>query len=98
MCKIGFWLKEKEREVVEKVEKDSNYRNYYYEEDSSHFQEMIVDMHNLIGEMELASKKEKMRKVLEDNLEKMIDDADQVRTTKCTEIWNLYDEIDKMFL
>ena len=98
MCKIGIWLKEKEREVVEKVEKDSNYRNYYYEEDSSHFQEMIVDMHNLIGEMELASKKEKMRKVLEDNLEKMIDDADQVRTTKCTEIWNLYDEIDKMFL
>ena len=39
-----------------------------------------------------------MRKVLEDNLEKMIDDADNVRTTKCTEIWNIYDEIDKMFL
>ena len=49
-------------------------------------------------EMELATKKEKMRKVLEDNLEKLIDNADQVRTTKCTEILNNYDEIDQMFL
>ena len=97
MCKIVFWLKEKEREVIEKVEKDSNHRNYYNEQDI-HFQEIIVEMHNLRVEMELASKKEKMRKVLEDNLEKLIDDADQVRTTKCTEIWNNYDEIDKMFL
>ena len=97
MCKIDFWLKEKEREVIEKVEKDSNHRNYYNEQDI-HFQEIIVEMHNLRVEMELASKKEKMRKLLEDNLEKLIDDADQVRTTKCTEIWNNYDEIDKMFL
>ena len=93
VCKIGFWLKEKEREVVEKVEKDSNHRNYYNEEDIR-FQEMGVEMHNLIGEMELTSNK----KVLEDNLEKMIDVADNVRTAKCTEIWNIYDEIDKMFL
>ena len=67
-------------------------------EQDIHFQEIIVEMHNLRVEMELASKKEKMRKLLEDNLEKLIDDADQVRTTKCTEIWNNYDEIDKMFL
>ena len=46
VCKIGFWLKEKEREVVEKVEKDSNHRNYYNEEDIR-FQEMGVEMHNL---------------------------------------------------
>ena len=59
---------------------------------------MIVEMNNLIGGLELATKKEKMRKVLENNLEKMIDDADNVRTTKCTEIWNIYDKIDKMFL
>ena len=36
-----------------------------------------MKMNDLIGEMELASKMEKMRKVLEDNLEKMITDAEQ---------------------
>ena len=38
-------------------------------------------------------KKEKTRKILEDNLKNMIDGANIVVTSKCTEIWALFDEM-----
>ena len=43
--------------------------------------------------IELSTKKEKTRKILEDNLKNMIDGANIVVTSKCTEIWALYDEM-----
>ena len=47
-------------------------------------------MNNVVSAIELSTKKEKTRKILEDN---MIDGANIVVTNKCTEIWALYDEM-----
>ena len=43
--------------------------------------------------VELSTKKEKTRKILEDNLKNMIDGSDIVVMNKCTEIWALFDEM-----
>ena len=42
---------------------------------------------------ELSIKKEKTRKILEDNLKNMIDGSNMVVMKKCTEIWAVYDEM-----
>ena len=39
------------------------------------------------------TKKEKTRKILEDNLKNLIDGADTVLMNKCTEIWAIFDEM-----
>ena len=53
-------------------------------------------MSNVVGAIELSTKKEKTRQILEDNLKNMIDGADIVVMNKCTEIWALFDAFDKM--
>ena len=52
-------------------------------------------MSNVLSAIELSTKKEKTRKILEENLKNMIDDdgSDMVVMKKCTETWAVYDEI-----
>ena len=41
------------------------------------------------------TKKEKTRKILEENMKNLIDGSDMVVMQKCTEIWAVYDEIQE---
>ena len=52
-------------------------------------------MSNVLSAIELSTKKEKTRKILEENLKNMIDGSDMVVMKKCTEIWAVYDEIQE---
>ena len=54
---------------------------------------MLTEMSNVTSAMELSTKKEKTRKILEDNIKNLIEGADIVRTSKCMEIWALFDEM-----
>ena len=54
---------------------------------------MLSEMSNVLSAIELSTKKEKTRKILEDNLKNMIDGSDRVLMNKCAEIWGIYDEI-----
>ena len=91
MGKLGVWLKEKGTEVEKLAEKDKNHKEKF--EDDDDFKEMLKEMNNVVSAMELSTKKEKTRKILEDNMKNMIDGADRVLMSKCTEIWALFDEI-----
>ena len=91
MGKLGIWLQEKGVEVEKMAEKDSNHKDKY-ESDWS-FKEMLTEMSNIISAMELSTKKEKTRKILEEKLKNMIDVADRALMNKCTEIWAIFDEI-----
>ena len=91
MGKLGVWLKEKGMEVEKMAEKDSNHKDKF--ENDNDFKEMLTEMNNVVSAIELSTKKEKTRKILEDNLKNMIDGANIVVTNKCTEIWALYDEM-----
>ena len=91
MGKLGVWLQEKGIEVEKMAAGDINHKEKY--DDDEDFKEMLTDMRNVISAMELSTKKEKTRKILEENLKNMIDGADRVLMSKCTEIWALFDEI-----
>ena len=54
---------------------------------------MLTDMSNVVSAIELSTKKEKTRKILEENLKNMIEGSDIVVMQKCTEIWAVYDEV-----
>ena len=53
----------------------------------------LTEMSNVMSAVELSTKKEKTRKILEDNLKNLIDGADTVLMNKCTEIWAIFDEM-----
>ena len=91
MGKLGVWLKEKGTEVEKMAEKDANHKDKF--ENDNDFKEMLSEMNNVVSAIELSTKKEKTRKILEDNLKNMIDGANIVVTSKCTEIWALYDKM-----
>ena len=91
MGKLGVWLNEKGIEVEKMAEKDLNHKEKF--EDDGDFKEMLTEMSNVLSAIELSTKKEKTRKILEDNLKNMIDGSDRVLMSKCTEIWALFDEI-----
>ena len=73
--------------------KDINHKEKF--EDDSDFKEMLSEMSNVLSAIELSTKKEKTRKILEENLKNMIDGSDMVVMKKCTEIWAVYDEIQE---
>ena len=50
-------------------------------------------MSDVVSAIELSTKKEKTRKILEENQKNMIDGSDLVVMKKCTEIWAVYDEV-----
>ena len=54
---------------------------------------MLTEMSNVVSVIELSTKKEKTRKILEDNLKNMIDGSNMVVMKKCTEIWAVYDKM-----
>ena len=54
---------------------------------------MLSEMSNVLSAIELSTKKEKTRKILEDNLKNLIDGSDQVLMSKCAEIWGIFDEM-----
>ena len=89
MGKLGIWLKEKGVEVEKMANKDMNHKEKF--ENDREFKEMLTEMSNVLSAMELSTKKEKTRKILEENLKNMIDGADRVLMSKCTEIWALFD-------
>ena len=91
MGKLGVWLKEKGMEVEKMAEKDINHKEKF--ENDSDFKEMLTDMSNVVSAIELSTKKEKTRKILEENLKNMIEGSDIVVMQKCTEIWAVYDEV-----
>ena len=59
----------------------------------SDFKEMLTEMSNVMSAIELSTRKEKTRKIFEDNLKNLIDGSDMVMMKKCTEIWAVFDEI-----
>ena len=91
MGKLGVWLQEKGLEVEKMAEKDINHKEEF--ENDNDFKEMLTEMSNVVSAIELSTKKEKTRKILEDNLKNMIDGSDIVVMNKCTEIWALFDEM-----
>ena len=91
MGKLGVWLKEKGMEVEKMAEKDINHKEKF--ENDSDFKEILTDMSNVVSAIELSTKKEKTRKILEENLKNMIEGSDIVVMQKCTEIWAVYDEV-----
>ena len=62
-------------------------------DNDNEFKEMLTEMSNVLSAIELSTKKDKTRKILEENLKNMIDGSDIVLTNKCTEIWAIYDEM-----
>ena len=54
---------------------------------------MLTEMSDVVSAIELSTKKEKTRKILEENQKNMIDGSDLVVMKKCTEIWAVYDEV-----
>ena len=91
MGKLGVWLKEKGMEVEKMAERDINHKEKF--ENDSEFKEMLTDMSNVVSAIELSTKKEKTRKILEENLKNMIEGSDIVVMQKCTEIWAVYDKV-----
>lgn len=91
MGRLGVWLNEKGMEVEKMAEKDLNHKDKF--DNDKDFKEMLTEMSNVLSAIELSTKKEKTRKILEDNLKNLIDGSDMVMMKKCTEIWALYDEI-----
>ena len=91
MGRLGVWLQQKGTEVEKMAGKDINHKNKY--ENDKDFREMLTEMSNVVSAVELSTKKEKTRKILEDNLKNMIDGADTVLMNKCTEIWAVFDEM-----
>ena len=91
MGKLGVWLKEKGLEVQKMAEKDQNHKDKF--ENDSDFKEMLTEMSNVMSAIELSNRKEKTRKIFEDNLKNLIDGSDMVMMKKCTEIWAVFDEI-----
>ena len=91
MGKLGVWVKEKGIEVENMAGKDLNHKDKF--EHDKDFKEMLTEMSNVTSAMELSTKKEKTRKILEDNIKNLIEGADIVRTSKCMEIWALFDEM-----
>ena len=91
MGRLGVWLQEKGTEVEKMAGKDINHKNKY--ENDQGFKEMLTEMSNVMSAVELSTKKEKTRKILEDNLKNLIDGADTVLMNKCTEIWAIFDEM-----
>ena len=91
MGKLGVWLNEKGIEVEKMAEKDLNHKDKF--DDDEDFKEMLSEMSKVLSAVELSTKKEKTRKILEDNLKNMIDVSDRVLMNKCTEIWGIYDEM-----
>ena len=91
MGKLGVWLQEKGLEVEKMAEKDINHKEEF--ENDNDFKEMLTEMSNVVSAIELSTKKEKTRKILEDNLKNMIDGSNMVVMKKCTEIWAVYDEM-----
>ena len=80
-------------EVEKRAAKDKNHKEKF--EDDRDFKEMLSKMSNVLSAIELSTKKEKTRKIFEDNLKNMIDVSDRIVMSKCTEIWALYDEIQE---
>ena len=64
MGKLGVWLKEKGMEV-EKMAKDINHKDKF--ENDSDFKEMLTEMSDVFSAIELSTKKEMTRKILEEN-------------------------------
>ena len=93
MGKLGIWLKEKGVEVEKMANKDMNHKEKF--ENDKEFKEMLTEMSNVLSAMELSTKKEKTRKILEENMKNLIDGSDMVVMQKCTEIWAVYDEIQE---
>ena len=93
MCRFGVWLQEKGTEVEKMAGKDINHKNKY--ENDQDFKEMLTEMSNVMSAVELSTKKEKTRKILEENMKNLIDGSDMVVMQKCTEIWAVYDEIQE---
>ena len=91
MGKLGIWLKEKGMEVEKMAEKDINHKDKF--DNNNDFKEMLTEMNNVLSAMELSTKKDRTRKILEENLKNLIDGSDTVLMNKCTEIWALYDEM-----
>ena len=91
MGKLGVWLQEKGLEVEKMAEKDINHKEEF--ENDNDLKEMLTEMSNVVSAIELSTKKEKTRKILEDNLKNMIDGSNMVVMKKCTEIWAVYDEM-----
>ena len=91
MGKLGVWLKEKGMEVEKMAAKDLNHKEKF--DDDEEFKEMLSEMSNVLSAIELSTKKEKTRKILEDNLKNLIDGSDRVLMSKCTDIWGIYDEM-----
>ena len=54
---------------------------------------MLTEMSDVVSAIELSTKKEKTRKILEENQKNMIDGSDLVVMKKCTEIWAVYDKV-----
>ena len=54
---------------------------------------MLSEMSNVLSAIELSTKKEKTKKILEDGLKNMIEVSDRVLMSKCADIWGIYDEI-----
>ena len=54
---------------------------------------MLTEMSDVVSAIEFSTKKEKTRKILEENQKNMIDGSDLVVMKKCTEIWAVYDEV-----
>ena len=91
MGKLGIWLNEKGTEVEKMAEKDMNHKDKF--DNDNDFKEMLTEMNNVLSAMELSTKKDRTRKILEGNLKNLIDGSDTVLMNKCTEIWALYDEM-----
>ena len=73
------------------AEKDMNHKDKF--DNDNEFKEMLTEMNNVLSAMELSTKKDKTRTILEDNIKNMIDGSDIVLMNKCTEIWAPYDEM-----
>ena len=91
MGKLGIWLNEKGMEVERMAEKDINHKDKF--DDDNEFKEMLAKMNNVLSAMELSTKKDKTRKILEDNLKNMIEGSNIVVMNKCADIWGIFDEM-----
>ena len=91
MGKLGIWLNEKGMEVEKMAEKDMNHKDKF--DNDNEFKEMLAEMNNVLSAMELSTKKDKTRKILEDNLKNMIEGSNIVLMNKCADIWGIFDEM-----
>ena len=78
-------------EVEKMVAKDLNHKDKF--DNDEEFKEMLSEMSNVLSAIEPSTKKEKTKKILEDNLKNLIDGSDRVLMSKCAQIWGIFDEM-----